>query len=92
MESRIRKWGNGLAVRLPAAAIEAAAFSLEQKVTLRVTRGRIIIEPSDELEYTLDDLLNRITAQNLHGEATFDCPTPIASTRANTSGRTRRPS
>jgi antitoxin MazE len=71
MESTIRKWGNSPAVRLPTAVLKAAAFSLEQKVTLHVTRGRIIIEPSDKVEYDLDKLLDGITAKNLHKEASF---------------------
>ena len=74
MESTIRKWGNSLAVRLPAAAIRAAEFSLEQKVTLRITRGRIIIERSDKVEYDLDKLLDGITAKNIHGEESFGRP------------------
>ena len=74
MESTIRKWGNSPAIRLPSAAIKAAAFSLEQKVTLRVTRGRIIIEPSDKVEYDLHKLLDGITAKNLHKEASFGKP------------------
>ncbi|MCC6533130.1 MAG: PbsX family transcriptional regulator [Burkholderiales bacterium] len=74
MESTIRKWGNSPAIRLPSAAIKAAAFNLEQKVTLRVTRGRIIIEPSDKIEYDLDKLLDGITAKNLHKEANFGNP------------------
>ena len=59
---------------LPSAAIKAAAFSLEQKVTLRVTLGRIIIEPSDKVEYDLHKLLDGITAKNLHKEASFGKP------------------
>lgn len=71
MQTVIRKWGNSPAVRLPAAVIKAAAFSLEQKVNLRVVRGRIIIEPSNKVEYELDELLDGISAKNLHGEASF---------------------
>ena len=74
MESTIRKWGNSPALRLPAAAIKAAAFSLEQQVTLRVTRGRIVIEPSVKVEYDLDKLLDGITAKNMHGEERFGRP------------------
>ena len=74
VESTIRKWGNSPAVRLPTAAIKAAEFNLEQKVTLRVTRGRIIIEPSDKVEYDLDKLLDGITAKNLHKEESFGKP------------------
>jgi antitoxin MazE len=68
MEATIRRWGTSPAVRLPTAAIEAAHFRLAQKVKLRITRGRIIIEPSDSIEYALDELLHGITAKNLHRE------------------------
>lgn len=68
MESVIRKWGNSPALRLPASAIKGAAFSLEQKVKLTVTRGRIVIEPSKKIEYSLDELVGGITPSNSHGE------------------------
>ena len=71
MEATIRKWGNSPALRLPAAAIRQAAFSLEQKVNLKVSRGRIVIEPCARVDYHLADLVNGITAKNLHGEADF---------------------
>ena len=74
MESTNRKWGNSPAVRLPTAAIKAAAFSLEQKVTLRVRRGRIIIEPSERVEYDLDKLLDGITAKNVPRKESFGKP------------------
>ena len=68
MEAVIRKWGNSPALRLPVSAIKEAAFSLEQKVNLTVTRGRIVIEPSGKVEYDLDELVGGITARNSHGE------------------------
>jgi len=74
MEAVIRKWGNSPAVRLPVSAIKEAAFSLEQKVNLTVTRGRIVIEPSSTIEYDLDELVGRITAKNLHTEVSFGKP------------------
>lgn len=74
MEAVIRKWGNSPAVRLPAAVIKQADFSLEQKVTLRVTRGRIVIEPSDTVEYALEQLLSGITDENSHSEVSFGRP------------------
>ena len=74
METVIRKWGNSPAVRLPAAAIREAAFSLERKVNLTVTRGRIVIEPSSRVEYDLDDLVGAITATNQHSEVGFGKP------------------
>ena len=74
MEAVIRKWGNSLALRLPMSAIKEAAFSQEQKVNIIASRGRIVIEPSDRVEYDLDELLGGIAAQNTHAEASFGAP------------------
>ncbi len=74
MESVIRKWGNSAAVRLPASAIKEAALRLEQRVNIIVSRGRIVIEPSDRIEYDLDALVEGITAKNAHGESSFGEP------------------
>ena len=74
MEATIRKWGNSPALRLPKSAIKEAAFSLEQKVNLTVTRGRIVIEPSGRVEYDLDELVGGITPKNAHGEVSFGKP------------------
>jgi antitoxin MazE len=74
MEAVIRKWGNSPALRLPVAVIKEADFNLEQKVNISVTRGRIVIERSDTVEYDLDQLLSGITAENSHGEASFGSP------------------
>jgi antitoxin MazE len=74
MESVIRKWGNSPAVRLPSAVLKAAGYSLEQKVEITVSPGRIVIEPSDKVQYVLSDLLDAINDGNRHGEASFGRP------------------
>ncbi len=74
MEAVIRKWGNSPALRLPVAVLKEANFNLEQKVNISVTRGRIVIEPSDTVEYDLDQLLSGITATNAHDEVSFGSP------------------
>ena len=74
METIIRKWGNSPALRLPVAVLKEADFNLEQKVILSVTRGRIVIEPSDTVEYDLDQLLSGISASNAHSEISFGGP------------------
>ncbi len=74
MEAVIRKWGNSPALRLPAWALKEAALGLEQKVTITVSRGRIVIEPYGHVEYNLDDLLAGITPQNAHEEVSFGRP------------------
>ncbi|MBM5812150.1 MAG: PbsX family transcriptional regulator [Gammaproteobacteria bacterium] len=74
MQAVVRKWGNSPAIRLPVAVLKEAAFSLEQKVNLTVTRGRIVIEPSSRVEYDLDELIAGITSRNAHGEVGFGKP------------------
>ena len=74
MEAVIRKWGNSPAVRLNVAAMKAAAFDIEQHVTIKATKGRIVIEPSEKLDFKLEDLVAGITRQNVHGEVDFGGP------------------
>ena len=74
MEAVIRKWGNSPALRLPVSALKEAELSLEQKVNIIVTRGRIVIEPSGKVEYDLGELLAGITTQNSHAEVSFGKP------------------
>jgi antitoxin MazE len=74
MEAVIRKWGNSPALRLPSAALKDAGYVLEQKVELVVSRGRIVIQPSGNVTYSLDELLAGITDVNAHGEVSFGKP------------------
>jgi antitoxin MazE len=74
MEATIRKWGNSPAVRLSALALKESALSLNQKVTIKATRGRIVIEPSEHVKYDLDQLLDGITSKNAHAEVDFGKP------------------
>ena len=74
MEAVIRKWGNSPALRLPASVLREAGYRLEQRVELVVSRGRIIIQPSEKVEYDLDALVSGITADNTHGEFGFGSP------------------
>lgn len=74
MEAVIKKWGNSPAVRLSSAAMKIASFGLEQRVTIKASRGRIVIEPADRLDLSLEDLVAGITDQNIHVEADFGRP------------------
>lgn len=58
----------------PSAALKAAGYALEQKVELVVSRGRIVIQPSENVTYSLDNLLAGITSGNAHSEFSFGKP------------------
>jgi antitoxin MazE len=74
MQAVIRKWGNSPALRLPATVMREAGYELEQKVELIVSRGQIIIQPSENVEYDLDALISGINATNAHDEVSFGSP------------------
>ena len=64
METVIRKWGNSPAFRLSAAAMKLANFDLDQRVTIKAEKGRIVIEPRDKVEYKIEDLVAGMTAKS----------------------------
>ncbi len=74
MEAVIRKWGNSPALRLPSTILREAGYQIDQKVDLVVSRGRIIIQPSERIEYDLDTLISGINASNMQEEASFGSP------------------
>jgi antitoxin MazE len=74
MEAVIRKWGNSPALRINATVMKIAAFDIEQRVTIKATKGRIVIEPADKLEFKLEDLVAGITRANVHDEVVFGGP------------------
>jgi antitoxin MazE len=74
MQAVIRKWGNSPAIRLPTTVLREAGYELEQKVELIVSRGQIIIQPSENVEYDLDALISGINATNAHDEVSFGSP------------------
>ncbi|MBI2942214.1 MAG: AbrB/MazE/SpoVT family DNA-binding domain-containing protein [Chloroflexi bacterium] len=69
MRAKARRWGNSLAIRIPRAVAEEAHLQDGSPVDLNVAEGKIVITPIGPPRFTLDDLLARITDENLHGEA-----------------------
>jgi antitoxin MazE len=74
MQTIIKKWGNSPALRLNAAVMKSAQFNIDQLVSVKVQKGRIIIEPMMKGQYQLEELLAGITPKNLHSESDFGKP------------------
>ena len=66
MQTKIQKWGNSLAVRIPKAFVKEAHVAYGTSVDLTVDGGKIVIDPHVEPEYRLEDLLKGVTRQNVH--------------------------
>ena len=50
----LKRWGNNLGVRLPAAVAKAAQLRVDQRVRVSVEAGRVIITPLAAAEPSLD--------------------------------------
>lgn len=68
MLTKIQKWGNGLAIRIPKALAIEAGLSIGSPVELQLVSGEIRVLPVHERQYMLDVLLADITEDNVHGE------------------------
>ena len=66
MRTRVHKWGNSLAVRIPRSFAEEAGLRENAPVDLSLADGRLSIEPIPDLDSTLDQLLAGVTDENLH--------------------------
>lgn len=62
----ISKWGNSLAVRIPAAFAETVGLEEGTVVDLKVRAGRLIVIPAESLRYDLQQLVDQITPKNSH--------------------------
>lgn len=68
MKTRVQKWGNSLAVRIPKSFAMEAGLRENAPIELRVVGKRLIIQAASEQPPTLAELLRGVTDQNLHGE------------------------
>ena len=74
MEGVVKKWGHSAAVRIPASVLAAAHLELDQTVDVREERGRIVIEPKRQKAFTLAELVDGITADNVHATTDIGAP------------------
>lgn len=74
MISKIQRWGNSLALRIPAAFAKETGMDQGTEVDLRLEEGRLVISPRPEGRYSLDEMLESVTPDNLHGEIDTGAP------------------
>ena len=75
MQTKIKKWGNSLALRIPKSFALNANLRQNELVDISIDKEKIIITPIGEKEYSLDELLEGVSEDNLHGE--FDTGVPV---------------
>jgi antitoxin MazE len=68
MRVRVQKWGNSLALRIPKSFALETGLGSGAEVDLTVEGGRLVVTPLEPPTCSLDELLGRVTASNLHTE------------------------
>ena len=61
-------WGNSVALRIPTAFAKQIQATPGRAADLSVRDGTLLVTPIEAPVYELDELLSRVTPENLHGE------------------------
>ncbi len=68
MKTRMQKWGNSLAIRIPKAFATEVGLKEESEVDVSLKGGRLVVVPVEKPNVTLRRLLAKITEENVHRE------------------------
>ena len=68
MKTRVQKWGNSLALRIPKSFAEEAGLHADAAVELSLVKGRLVVQRIRPQPLRLEELLRAITDENLPGE------------------------
>jgi antitoxin MazE len=73
LHARIAKWGNSLGVRIPRAVAKEVGLDEGASVEVKVSGRNLVLAPTCR-EYSLNELVARITPKNRHGETDWGSP------------------
>ncbi len=73
MTTKLQKWGNSYAVRIPKNFIQELKLSQGSEMEIEHNNQSLVIKQKKQKEYTLKDLLKGITPKNRH-KLVFDGP------------------
>jgi antitoxin MazE len=68
MQSKVQRWGNSLALRIPKAFAQDLGLNEDSPVEISVTGRDLVVSPRPSRPFTLEQLLEGITDENLHDE------------------------
>jgi antitoxin MazE len=68
MFTKVQKWGNSLALRIPKAFALDAQLDNNSVVEVSLVDGQIVIKPVTSQAWSLEQLLSGVTSNNLHHE------------------------
>ncbi len=66
MKTRVQKWGNSLAVRIPKSFAEELDWEEAAPVEMTVDGGALVVRTDTERTWDLAALLDKVTDDNVH--------------------------
>ena len=69
MKTSVKKWGNSMAVRIPALVAKDLKIRDGAILEISVDAGKIILKPVKKSLGDLNKLLSKVNSSNIHGEA-----------------------
>ncbi|MDP2891119.1 MAG: AbrB/MazE/SpoVT family DNA-binding domain-containing protein [Bacteroidota bacterium] len=74
METKVKKWGNSLGVRIPKSFSTQAGITEGSSMEISIDGDKITIAPKHKNEYSIDELISLISEDNVHYEIKTDGP------------------
>ncbi|HQU83577.1 MAG TPA: AbrB/MazE/SpoVT family DNA-binding domain-containing protein [Pyrinomonadaceae bacterium] len=68
MKIQVQKWGNSLALRIPKSFALETNIENGSTVDVAVQKGTIVVKPTKEDNFSLEEMLAQITDENMHAE------------------------
>lgn len=68
MKTRVQKWGNSLALRIPKSFADEVGIRKETSVEVSLADGKLVIQPVAKPRMDLKRLLAKVTTENVHHE------------------------
>ena len=73
MRTQVSRWGNSLGVRIPKSCVDELGLAEGVSVEVKVS-GRLLTISAAQREYSLETLVDAITAKNQHAESDWGPP------------------
>ncbi len=68
MKTRVQKWGNSLALRIPKSFAAEVGLDSNSPVEMSLRDGKLIVVPFEKQKFSLRQILAKVTDENLHRE------------------------
>ena len=68
MKTKVRRWDNNLALRIPKLFAAETKIGPNTEVDLSLVEGKLVVTPVERSKYSLEQLVENITEENTHAE------------------------